>query len=187
MVRFTLVVLLFSNLYITDTVANPASQRFCVQQVSINIERVVSRIHISGEERKLPAIALLMPVDCQSGAYLKPDTLAQALRWLDLVLPIDYKSGLLKYNTYLHSPYGGSVDQDITTFLQDRWSLVKRNPLCIEAWSVMAEGGEEPYWDDEEVEYCGPELLDLLRKNLLTRHCAIPEGNKNWLIADSCG
>lgn len=163
-----------------------SSNNFCAREVVLEIKRIVSRIHIRGEGGKYSAISLLMPVDCHNGAYLKPNTLAQALRWLDIALPIDYKSGLLKGSSYLHSPYGGSVDYDIAAFLQDQWSLVKRNPLCTEAWATMAADGEEPFGDDEEIEYCGPEFLDLLRKTLLDRHCAIPEGNKNLAEPSGC-
>lgn len=162
------------------------SKKLCVMEVTLEIKRIVPGIYVRGEDRKHSAISLLMPVDCQSGVYLKPDTLAQALRWLDLALPIDYKAGLLKDNTYLHSPYGSSVDSDLVAFLQDHWSLVKRNPLCAEAWAAMAEAGEAVNWDDEEIEYCGPEFLDLLRKNLLAPHCAIPEGNRGFSEPSGC-
>lgn len=101
-------------------------------------------------------------------------------------MTIDYKSGLLKDNTYLHSPYGESVDYDIAAFIQDQWSLVKQNPLCTEAWTAMADAGEAVDWEDEEIESCGPEFLDLLQKNLLTPRCAVPEGNKNFTEPSGC-
>ncbi len=186
MFRLMLVALLFSDPEITSAVAHSTSPRFCVQEESIRIERVVSRIHIMGEDSKHSTISLLMPVNCEDGKYLKPDTLAQALRWLDMALPIDYKAGLLKDNTYLHSPYGGSADRHIATFLQNHWLLVKRNPVCAEAWAAMAEAGEPVDWSDEEIAYCGPDLLDLLRKRLLMPSCAIPEGNKGFSEPSGC-
>src|SRR5688572_15433447 len=64
------------------------STKFCLREVALEIKRIVPRIHVRGNDKKYPSISLLMPVDCEGSTYLKPRTLTQALRWLDIALPI---------------------------------------------------------------------------------------------------
>lgn len=150
---------------------------FCATKVEISIDRVQTRIHIRGEEKKHPSIAVLVPISCLGGELLEPATLSEAVEWLDLALPIDYKAGLLKGNTYLHSPYGESVDSDLAQFFQDRWSLTKDRQICVDAWENARRNNEITDEDIQEAEFCGPELILRLRRALLERHCEIPEGN----------
>lgn len=136
--------------------------RFCTQAVVVEIERLVPRISFKGqEENRLDRIVLMMPIDCDDGSPLRPSTLTQALDWLDRALPVNYKAGLLKGNTFMNSPYGSSVDGDVADFLQDHWKL-DAAPLCAVAIDKI----------DREFQFCGFVLLMALKQDYLKSPCS---------------
>lgn len=144
-------------------------ERFCAQTVKVDIEHLLPPISFKGQDaNRTDEIALSMPIDCEKGAYLLPSTLAQALDWLDKALPVDYKAGLLKGNTFLYSPYGSSVDENLTDFLQEQWRLTKYSPVCTEAMSlVLNEEERQRLMRDDDVIYCGPDVFNALKSKYL--------------------
>lgn len=145
------------------------ADRYCAQAVEVEIERLAPIISFKGQEiNRLDRIALMMPVDCDDGSDLKPLSLAQALEWLDRALPINYKSALIKGNVFSFSSYGSSVDSDLAIFLQERWELRKHGPVCVEAMARMPDPEErQRLLDDQDVIYCGPDLLLVLKDEYL--------------------
>lgn len=149
--------------------AKANNSQICMQEVAVEINNLLPLISINFKaEKRLGHISIKMPIDCETGIYLRPVTLEQAVEWLDKALPLNYKVGLLKGNTFLHSPYGSSVDEDLTDFLQKQWMLTKRNSVCKDAMSRMNDHDEmQLLMDDEDVIYCGPDLFNTLKDSYL--------------------
>ena len=136
----------------------------CLAPTEVTINTIHPRIHLREENLRKGEIVVLLRIHCDSGEPIVPGSFDEALRWLDLALPLDFKTGLTKgeyFNPYLSTLYGASVEEDIFEFFTKAWKLGIASPACR---GRMGEGRSR-----EEDAGCFTLLLDELRNGYLDR------------------
>jgi hypothetical protein len=109
------------------------SELTCLKLTELAIERIHPPIRLLPGTEKRESILLRLPSECGGGEHIRPASFAEAVQWLDLALPLDFKFGLTKggyFNPYLSTPYGASVEEDLFDFFSDEWRLNSNSPIC---------------------------------------------------------
>lgn len=136
---------IISKMYLVSSVllytflgsAVAASERvMCVSDTVIPISQEHPRVFIDDGVARRSSISLDMPVDCSTKATLVPRNLETALRYLDIALPIRFKSAMLPGDQlfiYANSNYGSSVVSDVTAFMYRSWKLSDSSDICVDS------------------------------------------------------
>jgi hypothetical protein len=90
--------------------------------------------HLTDNSTRKTKIVLRMNVDCKTGEMLLPSSPDQAKDWLDLALPYDFKTELVKARSYfsadVDSTYGVSVEYDLYNYFNAQWKLKPDSGIC---------------------------------------------------------
>lgn len=108
----------------------------CLKPVEIKIEKLNPPIYFSADPKRKDKIELRMPVDCKNSEILRPSSFTEAVDWLDLVLPLDFKKGMTGgsyLNPYMYTLYGSSVEDQLYEYFTREWQLKPNGALCKEA------------------------------------------------------
>jgi hypothetical protein len=133
--------------FIANAISN---EGFCVQTIELKTSRVHPRITFTEvAKNKKEIVKLNVAIKCKNKKIIKPKTVQQAVEYLDLMLPIDFKVGLIHKKSaitiYLTSPYGVSVINDLHNFLYKPWGLNKKKNICYPSGN-QSEDSEECYY-----------------------------------------
>ncbi|KAA3642105.1 MAG: hypothetical protein DWP95_05675 [Proteobacteria bacterium] len=151
------ILIIMVALYLPNTVnASDFEASYCIKEGYLETTDMHPPLRLTTMVKsKVDKVRLQMPVSCKKGKLLIPKSQAQAIEYLDIMLPIDFKTGLLysenSTSIYLTSPYGGSVVNDLHNYLYKPWKLHKSRNICY------PKGGQT-----EDSEECFNILLDKL-------------------------
>jgi hypothetical protein len=104
----------------------------CLKAVDVRIKNLYPPIRLQEDFQREAEIRIRVPIDCQTGSVRRPSSFGEALTWLDVALPIDFKSAIASgdyANAYKYSRYGQSVEDDLFFYLEGAWKLDSRN-IC---------------------------------------------------------
>ncbi len=121
--------------WVNSSFASVSKDYFCLKEVFLSTSNMHPQLRLSKlVEHKVDKVKLNLPIDCKKGKVLVPKNEDQAVEYLDIMLPIDFKTGLIHSKSlisiYLSSPYGGSVIDDLHNFLYKPWKLNKNTNIC---------------------------------------------------------
>jgi len=117
---------------------------FCIKSDSIYATKMHPQVRLDAfVNNKKDSLFLRIPVNCKNGKSLIPKSRREAISFLDIILPIDFKSALLKENSirsvYLYSPYGSSIVYDFYQYLVREWKFdKKRTQICKECEEIRS-------------------------------------------------
>lgn len=139
------------------TTASGGAHEICLDTVHLQIKDMHPPIHLASEVQRKPTILLRTRVDCATGRSAVPASANEAVDWLDVALPLDFKQGLVRgeyFNPYVSTQYGASVEDDLFEYFSNLWNLGEESPIC----GVL--GPSEQVVDEQG---CFSRLLDWLR------------------------
>ena len=105
----------------------------CLRIDQVEFREAHDRIRISGEPDKKSSIAVMIEIDCESGAVVVPKSSEEAVDRLDLALPSDYKIAISKgelMTSYAYGNYYASADTDIFLYFSRLWNLEYGTAAC---------------------------------------------------------
>lgn len=131
-----LILLFFALVAIYSRIALAQNHLICLKPVEISIEKLNPPIYFSTGPKRKDKIELRMPADCKNGEILRPSSFPEAVNWLDLALPLDFKKGMTGgpyLNPYMYTSYGSSVEDQLYEYFTREWQLKPNGALCKEA------------------------------------------------------
>lgn len=99
----------------------------CLLDEPIQLTRIPARIELEDElSKRRKDILVRVLIDCESHMSLRPRSSSEAIKWLDLVLPIEFRSATVQgpyLNPVKYGHYGPSVVGDLAIFYSKEWGL----------------------------------------------------------------
>ena len=123
-------------LIITSSSGFASNDDFCLKKVELKISNMHPRISFeSSEKNRKEKIRLFLVTNCKKNAkVIKPKSKEEAIKYLDIMLPVDIKAGLISvdyiHSVYLISPYGVSTMTDLYHFVSKEWGFKRKKNIC---------------------------------------------------------
>lgn len=127
-----------------DLIAGTNEIEFCIKSYSVNTTKMHPPVRLKEfVESKKESLLLYVPVKCKNKKPIIPNSRSEAIHFLDIMLPIDFKAGMLKTaslrSVYLHSPYGASIVYDLYGYIEEIWELDNRQcKICEKNSKVIS-------------------------------------------------
>lgn len=124
----------------------------CFQINHVKISSLHPKLQVQENFLRRSEILIRTAVDCKTKEILKPSTFDEALKMLDVSLPLEYKAALVSNSlltghtnayVYKNSTYGYSIGSDLFRYYHDTWSLDSKNNICLEQVSSAHNWEEE--------------------------------------------
>jgi hypothetical protein len=118
----------------------------CLRSEDVAIAELWPPVHLATASHPREKITIRLPVDCHTREWRKPASVDEAVEWLDLGLPLDFKLAALKgdyIDPYLWGGYGASTNRDLSIVFYRAWKLETNSPFCssIRSISVRPDAG----------------------------------------------
>lgn len=110
-----------------------AQQNICLETRAIEVTEVQGRFHLAGDPEPKAVVPIRLPVHCWTKRALEPRSWEEAVAWLDLALPLDFKRALLRgpyINVTLYGGYGISAEEDVSYAFSRAWKLEHDDSRC---------------------------------------------------------
>lgn len=129
------------------------SEIICLSETKINIETLYPPIRIEDGITRKNHIIVSLPIGCANHMVAIPSSYEEAIKFLDIALPLDFKAALSRMvngggaTLYLESDYGLSVDTELFNYFHDQWKLDERSNVCRNKLGANYDAEEMPcYW-----------------------------------------
>lgn len=163
--RLDLVILLVSLMFL-PAIASASGSKSCARRVVIEFPQVHAPMEIESSRVPIESMQLVVPVDCATEAVLMPRDALEATDFLDEMLPIRFKSLLIrgdKVDWNFDNEYGASLILDLSEYVRTAWGLEEHHSICVETRKLGSPLN------------CVTSLLYLLRSRYRGEEWMIPE------------